>query len=75
MKGCELRVRRIVIESGCAIAEYSCAVLSSVVYILEASVIEHQGDTVRVVKLGDTWTEALDTVHWMENTSGKPCVS
>jgi quercetin dioxygenase-like cupin family protein len=74
MKGYELRARRIVIEPGGTIAEHSHADRPGVVYILEGSMTEHRGDTARVVKSGDTWTEALDTVHWMENTSGKPCV-
>ena len=30
---------------------------------------EHRGDVSRQVTAGDTWTEALDAVYWMENTS------
>lgn len=73
MKGYELRARRIVIAPGGTIAEHSHADRPGVVYILEGTMTEHRGDVSRQVTAGDTWTEALDTVHWMENTSGKPC--
>ncbi len=73
MDGFALRARRIVIEPGGTIAEHSHADRPGVVYILEGSMTEHRGDVARVVKPGDTWTEMADTVHWMENTSGKPC--
>jgi quercetin dioxygenase-like cupin family protein len=69
-----LRARRIVINPGGTIAEHSHADRPGIVYILEGSMTEHRGDVARVVKPGDTWTEIVDTVHWMENTSDKPCV-
>ncbi len=73
MDGYQLRARSITIKPGGTIAEHSHAKRPGVVYILEGSMTEHRGDVARVVKAGDTWTEASDTVHWMENTSGKPC--
>lgn len=74
MDGFALRARRIVITPGGTIAEHSHADRPGVVYILEGSMTEHRGDIARVVKAGDTWTETADTLHWMENTSGKPCI-
>jgi quercetin dioxygenase-like cupin family protein len=74
MEGYELRTRRIAIMPGGTIAEHSHADRPGVVYVLEGSMTEHRGDTARIVKPGDTWTEAGDTVHWMENTSGKICI-
>ncbi|MCZ2722217.1 cupin domain-containing protein [Marinomonas sp. 15G1-11] len=74
MDGYDIRARRLVINAGGTISEHSHSDRPGVVYILEGSMTEHRGDVARVVKAGDTWHESLDTVHWMENTSGKPCV-
>ncbi len=74
MNGFALRARRIVIKPGGTIAEHSHADRPGVVYVLEGSMTEHRGDVARIVKPGDTWTETADTVHWMENTSDKPCI-
>jgi quercetin dioxygenase-like cupin family protein len=73
MAGYELRTRSIVIKPGGTIAEHSHSDRPGVVYVLKGSMTEHRGDVSRVVNVGDTWTESFDTMHWMENTSGKPC--
>ena len=74
MDGYTIRARRIVINPGGTIKEHSHADRPGVVYILEGSMTEYRGNGARIVKPGDTWTEAVDTVHWMENTSDKPCI-
>jgi quercetin dioxygenase-like cupin family protein len=72
--GYELRARRIVFAPGGTVVEHSHAERPGVVYVLEGSMIEHRGETARVVKAGDTWVEDANTVHWLENRGDAPCV-
>lgn len=74
MPGYELRGRRIAMAPGGTAVEHSHADRPGFVYILEGSMTEHRGDVARVVKVGDSWHEDANTVHWMENTTDKPCV-
>ncbi len=74
MAGYELRTRRVTIAAGGTIAEHSHADRPGVVYVLAGSIREHQGDVVRVLNPGDTFSEKLETVHWLENVTDKPCV-
>lgn len=74
MRGYELRGRRIVVAPGGAVTEHSHADRPGIVYILEGSMTEHRGEIARTVKVGDTWAEDFNTLHWFENTTDKPCV-
>jgi|GEM_PF-3420637 len=44
------------------------------VYVLEGAVTEHRGDESRVFEAGESWTEAADATHWVENHTDEPAV-
>jgi quercetin dioxygenase-like cupin family protein len=72
--GRDLRTRRIVFAPGGTVAEHSHSDRPGIVYVLEGSMTEHRGGKAREVKAGDTWIEDASTLHWLANTTDKPCV-
>ena len=72
--GYELRARRIVFAPGGTVVEHSHVDRPGVAYVLEGSMTEHRGNVARVVRAGDTWAEDATAVHWLENTTDRPCI-
>lgn len=75
MAGYVLRSRHITLAPGGSVAKHSHAERPGFLYVLEGELTEYTGDTVRIVRAGDSWTEAVDTVHGVKNNSDKPAVA
>jgi len=75
MAGYVLRSRHITLAPGGSVAKHSHAERPGFLYVLEGELTEYIGDTIRIVRPGDSWTEAVDTVHGVKNNTDKPAVA
>ncbi len=75
MAGYVLRSRRVTLAPGGSVAKHTHAERPGFLYVLEGELTEYLGDTVRTVRPGDSWTEAVDTVHGVKNNTDKPAVA
>lgn len=64
-----LRARAIGIAPGGAIHNHPHAGRPGIVHVTKGTVIEYRGDAKRTLKVGDSWYENADTVHWFRNPS------
>ncbi len=65
----DLRARTIGIAPGGAIHSHPHAGRPGIVRVTRGTVIEYRGTTERTLKVGDSWFETADTVHWFRNPS------
>ena len=65
----DLRARTIGIAPGGAIPNHPHAGRPGIVRVTKGTVIEYRGTTERTLKVGDSWFENADTVHWFRNPS------
>jgi quercetin dioxygenase-like cupin family protein len=72
MKGYQVRVRKILLEPGAAVAEHTHSDRPGLVYVLAGSVVEHRGESAQTYGPGGSWVEDGDTVHWAENVEATP---
>jgi len=75
MAGYVLRSRYITLAPGGSVEKHSHAERPGFLYVLEGELTEYRGDTVRIVRAGESWTEAVDTVHGVRNLTDKPAVA
>jgi quercetin dioxygenase-like cupin family protein len=65
----DLRARTIGIAPSGAIQNHPHAGRPGIVRVTKGTVIEYRGTTARTLKVGDSWYENADTVHWFRNPS------
>ncbi|NMG77384.1 cupin domain-containing protein [Aromatoleum diolicum] len=65
----ELRARVVGLAPGGAIHNHPHNGRPGIVRVTQGSVIEYRGEASRTLKVGDTWYENADTVHWFRNPS------
>lgn len=65
----DLRARAVGIAPGGAIHNHPHAGRPGIVRVTKGTVIEYRGTTERTLKVGDSWYENADTVHWFRNPS------
>ena len=74
-KGRPLRMRRITVQPGGALALHNHVDRPAVTYMLQGEMTYHQdGQPDRVVRAGDGFAEGRTTTHWGENTGQVPAV-
>ena len=74
-KGRPLRMRRITVQPGGALALHNHIDRPAVTYMLQGEMTYHQdGQPDRVVRAGDGFAEGRTTTHWGENTGKIPAV-
>jgi quercetin dioxygenase-like cupin family protein len=74
-KGRPLRMRRITVQPGGALALHNHADRPAVTYMLQGEMTYHQqGKPDVVVRPGDGFAEGRATTHWGENTGKVPAV-
>ena len=75
IRGRPLRMRKITLQPGGAIALHTHKDRPTVSYMLEGEVTYHQeGKPTTVVRAGDGIAEGKDTTHWAENKGSVPAV-
>ncbi len=74
MAGYVMRSRIVSLEPGGSVQEHSHADRPGFLYVLEGELTEYRGETVRVMRPGDSLTEAFDTVHGVKNETDQPVV-
>src|SRR6266566_1112236 len=67
MSDYDLRARVVGIATDGAIHKHPHAGKTGIVRVTKGTVIEYRGDTSRTLKVGDTWYENADTMHWFRN--------
>jgi len=73
--GRPLRMRRITVQPGGALALHNHVDRPAVTYMLQGEMTYHQdGQPDRVVRAGDGFAEGRTTTHWGENTGKVPAV-
>ena len=75
MAGYVLRSRYVTLAPGGAVKVHSHAERPGFLYVLEGELTEYRGDSVNIVKPGDSWTESGDTIHGVKNNTDKPAVA
>jgi len=75
MAGYVLRSRYITLAPGGSVGKHSHADRPGFLYVLEGELTEYKGDSVRTVRPGESWTEAVDTVHGVKNLTDKPAIA
>lgn len=65
----DLRARVIGIAPNGAIHSHPHAGRPGIVRVTKGMVVEYRGTSERTLKVGDTWYENADTVHWFRNPS------
>jgi len=75
MAGYVLRSRHITLAPGGSVGKHSHAERPGFLYVLEGELTEFRGDSVRILRPGESWTEAVDTVHGVKNLTDKPAVA
>jgi quercetin dioxygenase-like cupin family protein len=74
-KGRPLRMRRITVQPGGALALHNHADRPAVTYMLQGEMTYHQqGKPDVIVRPGDGFAEGRATTHWGENTGKVPAV-
>ena len=74
-KGRPLRMRRITVQPGGALAVHNHVDRPAVTYMLQGEMTYHQdGGADKVVRPGDGFAEGRGTTHWGENTGKVPAV-
>lgn len=71
MNDYDLRARAVGIAPGGAIHSHPHAGRPGIVHVTKGTVIEYRGTASRTLKVGDSWYENADTVHWFRNPSSK----
>ncbi|MDX1695963.1 MAG: cupin domain-containing protein [Ketobacteraceae bacterium] len=76
LEGRQLRMRKIVLEPGGAIAPHYHTDRPAVVYVLQGRVREHRSDQDVPLEYGagDTITESAAVHHWIENIGDQPLI-
>lgn len=73
--GRPLRMRRITVQPGGALALHNHVDRPAVTYMLQGEMTYHQdGQPDRVIRAGDGFAEGRTTRHWGENTGKVPAV-
>jgi len=67
-----LRIRRLTVDSGGAVAEHTHQFRPGIAYILTGEIVEVRGEEEVLKKAGDHALEATGTTHWWENRSDAP---
>ncbi len=75
MAGYVLRSRQVTLAPGGSVAKHSHAERPGFLYVLEGELTEYKGNSVRIVRPGESWTEAVGTVHGVKNNTDKPAVA
>ncbi len=75
MAGYVLRSRHVTLAPGGSVKLHSHADRPGFLYVLEGELTEYRGDSVNIVKPGDSWTESGDTIHGVKNNTDKPAVA
>ncbi len=74
-KGRPLRMRRITVQPGGALALHNHVDRPAVTYMLQGEMTYHQDGTPDVtLRAGDGFAEGRATTHWGENTGTEPAV-
>ena len=71
MSDYDLRARTVGIAPGGAIHNHPHAGRPGIVIVTKGSVVEYRGSTERTLKVGESWYENSDTVHWFRNANSK----
>jgi quercetin dioxygenase-like cupin family protein len=75
VKGRQLRMRKITLQPGGALALHDHVGRPAVTYILEGEVTYHQqGKPDQVLRPGGGFAEGRSTTHWAENAGKTPAV-
>jgi quercetin dioxygenase-like cupin family protein len=64
-----MRLRRLTVDSGGAVAEHTHQFRPGIAYILTGEIVEVRGEEAVLKKDGDHALEATGTTHWWENRS------
>ncbi len=75
MAGYVMRSRRVTLAPGGSVKKHSHADRPGFLYVLEGELTEYSGNSSRIVRPGDSWTESFDTVHGVKNNTDKPAVA
>ncbi len=74
-KGRTLRMRRVTVQPGGALALHNHVDRPAITYLLSGEMTYHQeGKPDRVIRPGDGFAEGRATTHWAENTGKVPAV-
>jgi quercetin dioxygenase-like cupin family protein len=75
LEGRQLRLRVVTVAPGGVAAVHSHAGRPAVAYIAQGALTEHrEGSQAKTYKVGESFTEDKDTVHWAENRGSEPAV-
>ena len=75
VEGRQLRLRVVTLEPGGVVAVHSHKGRPGVAYVLQGTLTEHrEGGWVEERKVGESWTEGKDVMHWAENKGTTPVV-
>ena len=74
MGGRQLRMRTVTVEPGGVFEIHSHKDRPGTVYILQGKITEHRGNVAKEYSTGAFWSEAKNTMHWLENKGTTPAV-